>query len=37
MARATPEESTDIMLTIDAFAASLRSGSAVDVAAEAPR
>jgi len=28
---ATPEESLDIMLMIDAFAASLRSGSAVDV------
>lgn len=28
---ATPEESIDIMLTIDAFAASIRSGSAVDV------
>ena len=32
---ATPEESVDIMLTIDAFAQSLRSGSAVDVGAAA--
>ena len=32
---ATPEESVDIMLMIDAFARSLRSGSAVDVGAAA--
>ena len=32
---ATPEESVDIMLMIDAFAQSLRSGSAVDVGAVA--
>jgi hypothetical protein len=31
LARATPEESIDIMLTIDAFAASIRSGQSVAV------